>query len=81
MSEIIVEDYYKKQAKELTDLLFDKRFLNDELSREAINWLDDYIGFILQTQVNSAVKASQLLARMRDRKETVDTDNVSKGEG
>jgi hypothetical protein len=67
MTEIIVEEYYKKQAKELTDLLFDKRFLNDDLSRESVNWLDDYIGFVLQTQVNSAVKASKLMASMRER--------------
>jgi len=63
-----IEEYYMKQAKELTSLLFDRRFLNDDLSRESIDWLEDYLGFVFQSQVNSAVKASQLLARLRSKK-------------
>ena len=68
MSEIKIEDHYKKQAKELTELLFDKRFLNDDLSRESIDWLEDFIGFVIQSQVNTAVKVSKLVAKMRDKK-------------
>ncbi len=68
MSDIEVDGYYKRQGKELVEMLFDKRFLNDELSKESMDWLEDYLGFILQSQVNSAVKASQLMAKMRDKK-------------
>jgi len=65
MSEIKVEEYYKKQAKDLTNLLFDKDFLNKELTRESIDWLEDYIGFIIQSQCQTAVKAAVLVARLK----------------
>lgn len=66
--EIVVEDYYKRQAKDLTNLLFDKRFLSDDLSKEAIDWLEDYIGFILQSQCQSAAKAAVLTKKIREKK-------------
>ena len=67
MSEIKVEEYYKKQAKDLTNLLFDKDFLNKELTRESIDWLEDYIGFIFQSQCQTAVKAAVLLAKLKNK--------------
>lgn len=67
MSELIeVDVYYKRQAKDIVNMLFDKRFLNDELSRESIDWLEDYIGFVMQSQAQSAVKCAALVAKVRD---------------
>ncbi len=65
---IEVEGYYKRQAKELIDLLFDKRFLADDLSRESINWLEDYIGFILQSRCDLAARTALLSKKARDGK-------------
>jgi hypothetical protein len=67
MSDIEIEEYYKREAKDLVDMLFDKRFLNDELSRESINWLEDYLGFILQTKCEMSAKCALLTAKMRDK--------------
>ncbi|MCK5132736.1 MAG: hypothetical protein KAR40_11360 [Candidatus Sabulitectum sp.] len=69
MSDIEVEGYYKREAKDLITLLFDKRFLNDELSRESIDWLEDYIGFLFQSKSETAAKCAVLTAKMRDKKE------------
>ena len=66
MSETKVEPYYRREGKELVELLFDKRFLNDDLSKEAIDWLEDYLGFILQIKVNGAVKCALLTAEFRE---------------
>ncbi len=66
--EIEVEDYYKREAKDLTNVLFDKRFLNDDLSREAIDWLEDYIGFLFQSKCQMAAKCAALTASMRDKR-------------
>ncbi len=68
MTETVVEEYYKRQAKDLVNLLFDRRFLNDELSYESIDWLEDYLGFIMQSQSQSAAKSALLIAKMRDKK-------------
>lgn len=63
---VTVEPYYKKQAKELTTLLFDRRFLNPDLTRDSVDWLEDYFGFILQSQSEIAAKCATLTARLRD---------------
>ena len=68
MSDIEVSAEYKKEAKELVNLLFDKRFLNDDLNKESIDWLEDFIGFLFESRVKSAIKCHDLIARMRDRK-------------
>lgn len=62
------DKYYKRQAKELIDMLFDKRFLNDELSRESIVWLETYIGLLFQSREEMAAKTAVLTAKFRDRK-------------
>jgi hypothetical protein len=67
MSEIQVEAYYKREAKELTDMLFDKGFLADDLSRRSIDWLEDYLGFVLQVKCESAARAAELTKDARDR--------------
>jgi hypothetical protein len=62
-----VEPYYKRQAKDLTDMMHDKGFLDPELTRESVDWLEDYIGFILQSQCQSAAKVAILTAKMKER--------------
>lgn len=64
-----VDEYYQREAKDLVNLLFDKRFLNDDLSREAIDWLEDYVGFVLQSRCEMAAKTAVLTAKLRDKKE------------
>ncbi len=63
--DVIIEPYYQRQAKDLTNLLFDKEFLAKDLSRESMDWLEDYLGYILQSQVQSAIKAHDLLKSSR----------------
>ena len=67
MSEIIVEEFYKRKAKDLVNLLFDKRFLNDDLSRDSIDWLEDFMGFTLQSEASMSAKCAVLTAKMRDK--------------
>ena len=67
MSEVIVDDYYKRQAKDLINTLFDKRFLNDELSRESIDWLEEFMGLYFQQISQSSAKLALLSAKLRDK--------------
>ena len=60
-----VSKYYQREAKELTDVLFDHGFLAEDLARESIVWLEDYLGFILESKANMAVKAALLTKRTR----------------
>jgi len=63
-----IEKYYKRQARGLTDLLFDKGFLADDIAREDMRKIENYIGWMFQSQVNMAVRASNLLKKIKERK-------------
>jgi len=65
--EVEVEEYYKREAKELIDLLFDKDFLNPELTRESIDWLEEYVGFVFQSKCQSAAKVAMLVAKLKEK--------------
>lgn len=65
--EIEVEPYYKRQAKDLTNVMFDKGFLDENLTRESIQRLENYIGFIFQLQCKSAAKVATLMAKHKER--------------
>lgn len=67
MSEIVIEEFYKRRAKDLTNLLFDKGFLANDLTRESIDWLEDYLGFLMQSQCQVAEKGALLLKSIRGR--------------
>lgn len=60
-----IDPYYRKQAKDLTNLLFDKGFLQPMLTRESVDWLEDYLAFIIQSQCNMAIKAALLTAKIK----------------
>lgn len=63
-----IEEFYQRKAKDLVNLLFDKRFLSDDLSRESIDWLEDYLGFVFQSEANMAAKCAVLSASLREPK-------------
>ena len=62
-----VNEHYMREAKELTNLLFDKDFLNPELTRESIDWLEEYLGFVFQSKCQSAAKIATLTAKLKDK--------------
>jgi len=70
-----VEPFYKARAKDVTNMLFDKRFLADNLSREAIDGLEDFLGFLFQSQAETAVKCAELQAKFRDAMQPTSGDN------
>lgn len=61
------DEYYRRQAKDLTHLLFDKCFLADDLSLQSIEWLEDYLAFILKSQCDMAVKGALLIKSLREK--------------
>ena len=67
MDEPIVDKYYKRQAKDLTNMLFDKGFLNDNLARKSIDWLENYIGYLIQSHCQTATKVALLMAKKREK--------------
>ena len=68
MAEEPIEPYYKKQAQGLVDWLFDKSILNSNLTRTNLAFLDDYIGFLFQSNAKMAGKCALITERMKQRK-------------
>lgn len=61
-----IDGYYKRITKDLTNMLYDEGFLSDDLSRESIDRLEDYLGFVLQAQCDMAVKSAKLAKKFRN---------------
>ena len=60
-----VEPYYLRQGKDVVDVLFEKRFLDNDLVREALTDMEEYIGFIIQSCVETGVRADRLMRKVR----------------
>ena len=46
-------------------MMFDKGFIAKDCSRESMRALEEYIAYILQARVNSAIKTHDLLKKLR----------------
>lgn len=66
MSKIEIDPYHRRRAQELTDFLYDKGFLADDLTRESMRWLEDYLAFIIQSQCEMSVKGALLTKQIRE---------------
>ena len=64
---IEVEEYYKKQAKELVNMMYDNKIIDNSLTRETIDWLENYIGAVFQSKIDMAIKCTRLTDRLERR--------------
>ncbi len=60
-----IEKYYKREAQEFIDMLFDKGYFGQETTRKDMRQVEKLLGFILQSKVNMAVKGTELLRKLR----------------
>lgn len=58
-----IEPIYKARAKELVDLLYDKKFINPEITRDSMIDIEDFVAFMYQSQCESAAKCAMLTAQ------------------
>ena len=63
--DIATDPYYRRQGKDLVDLLHDRGFLAEDVSRECMNWLEGYIAFVIGTACESSVRANNLIKKIR----------------
>lgn len=63
------EPYYQKRAQELVDMLVDKGFVRDDLAREETRILEDYIGFLFQSQAKSVERTTELMRKYKSKSE------------
>jgi hypothetical protein len=65
--EVKVKSHYEREARDLTDMLYDKGFLALDLSRESMRKLEDFLAFLFQSKCDSAIRGAMLLKSIRER--------------
>lgn len=63
-----VEGFYQERGKEIVDMMFDKGYFREDVSREGMKQVEDFLAWYIQTQCNSAVKVALLTKRIKERK-------------
>lgn len=67
MTEEKIEGFYQIRAKEMIDMLFDKGFFREDISRDGMNTIEDFLAWSFQSQCKSAVTCAQLVKKVKDR--------------
>ncbi len=56
---------FKQDAKQITDMLFDKRLFVDSLTRDEMNAFEDLIEIILSSRFESHIRCEELLKSLK----------------
>ncbi len=60
-----VEPYYQNRAKGVVDLLFDNKLFRYGLTRDALQEIENYIGFLFQSDAKMSAKAALMLEKVK----------------
>lgn len=67
MSEEKIDGFYQVRGKEVIDMLFDKGFFREDVSRDGMKDVEDFLAWLFQTYCNSAVKCALLTKKIKER--------------
>lgn len=62
-----VEPYYLRLGVKFIDDIFDMGYFHEEVTRKDLRALDELVGYMLQSQSESAAKCATLLRRIREK--------------
>ena len=51
-----MEKMIETDAKSVVDLLFETKVFKEELTRDNLNSIEEFVGYLLETRINSNVK-------------------------
>lgn len=60
MSKEDVEPFYLRRGEEFIDRLFELGYFREDVTRKELRQLDDTLGWLFQTQCNSAVRMAEI---------------------
>ena len=55
------DKYFKTDAKSIVDMLFDTKVFKDDLTRDDLNHLEEFVWYLLQSKFDSYVKVTKLM--------------------
>jgi hypothetical protein len=59
------EKYFKQDAKQIVDQLFDSKMFISNLTRDDLNSIEDLIGYLMQSRFDSCLRIHHLAERIR----------------
>lgn len=62
-----IEGFYQVRAKEIVDMLFDKGYFREDVSRDGMKDVEDFIAWDLQFQCEQAKKMARLIKRIKEK--------------
>jgi len=62
------EKIFKQDAKQIVDLVFDKKLFKDEITRDDMNAFEELIDFLLSSRYESYKRAEKLLENLKKTK-------------
>ena len=62
-----IDGYYQTQAKYVVDMLFDKGFLDKDVSRDDMDAIEEFIGYMFQTYSEMAANIAVLTKKGKDK--------------
>lgn len=65
MAEKETDPYYLAKARELANIMYDKRLIADDCSRETVQKFEEFIGFYIESMCSSAVMVDRLNKKVR----------------
>ena len=64
----MTEQYFKSDAKQMVDMLFDNKLFIDRLTRDELNELENLLSFIMQSKFDSHIRAKELFNKIKNHK-------------
>lgn len=74
----MTEKYFKQDAKQIVDTLFDNKLFIDSLTRDDLNSIEDYLQYAMESRFNSHVKSKELsikISRKEDKNSLLNLQN------
>ncbi len=61
------EEYYQIRAKEVVDVLFDKKFFREDVNRDDMQAVEDFVAYNFQSHAELAVKCAMIMKGAKER--------------
>ncbi len=60
---------HRTEAKTIIDMLFDNKMFRDDLTRDDLNKLEEYLHFSMNTRIKSHIRIGELMKKIESKNE------------
>lgn len=59
--------YFKNDAKQIVDMLFDNKLFKEDMTRDSLNLIEDFIDSSMQGRCDSHLKCEKLMDKINNK--------------